>query len=134
MRVWHELDVAPQERLDSLLREFANLLELVDGDGDFAFARCDVVERVLQRGLCLGRGEVKGEREGAVLLRGHRRAAALEEGEHLPSNALRRCVEAAENGGGERLHERRKVFDCEDVEIDRGVVFFKDVVQLLLYL
>ena len=126
VRVWHELDVASQERLDSLFGEFANLLELVDGDGDFAFVRCDVVERVLQGGLRLGWGEIEGEREGSVFLRGHRRAAALEERDHLPSNALRCGVKAAENGGGECLYEGREVLDRKDVEIDRGMVFFKD--------
>ena len=126
MRVGYELDVASEKRFHALFGEFANLLELVDGDRNLAFARGDVVERVLQGGLCLRRSDVEGELEGTVFLRSHGRAAALEEGEQFASETLGRGIEPAEDCGRERLHERREIFEREDVEIDGGVILLED--------
>ena len=126
VRIRHELDVASQKRLGSLLRELANLLELVDRDRYLASARRDVVKGVLQRCLGLRRREVEGKCEGSVILRSQRRAAAPEEREQLSSDTLGRGVESVEDCSGERLHKRRKVFDREYVEIDRRMGLFED--------
>ena len=53
MRIRNELHVASQESFHALFREFPDLLEFIDGYCDLALAGRDVIERVLERGLCL---------------------------------------------------------------------------------